>query len=358
MLLMLFAVIPAIARDFTYTFEGQTLTYTVIDENAKTCMPKEGYTDSNWNAFPGNNVSGELILPEHPIDNQMEYTLTSIGFRAFSGCNGLTLIKIPNTVTSIGEDAFAGSSDLTSVVIPNSVISIGNRAFTGCKGMTSVDIGNSVKSIGKSAFYWCIGLTSVIIPNSVESIGCDAFSGCSGLTSVVIGNSVLIIDEYAFYNCRGLTSIEIPNSVISIGEGAFWNCKGLASVVIGNSLTSIENYVFKGCENIQTIYSANRVPPTCKSNTFDEVPTDAIVYVPVGSIPGYSTSEGWSRFFKFVETDNFPNAVESIASDIDSSINDIYTLQGVCVKRNATQTDVDALTPGLYIIAGKKVIIK
>lgn len=36
----------------------------------------------------------------------------------------------------------------------------------------------------------------------------------------------------------------------------------------------------------------------------------------------------------------------------------LYNLQGVCLKRNATQDDVDALAPGLYIIGGKKVLVK
>ena len=33
---------PAMARDFTYTYEGQSLVYTVIDETAKICMVKCG----------------------------------------------------------------------------------------------------------------------------------------------------------------------------------------------------------------------------------------------------------------------------------------------------------------------------
>ena len=47
--------------------------------------------------------------------------------------------------------------------------------------------------------------------------------------------------------------------------------------------------------------------------------------------------------------------VESLAPA--SRPNDIYNLQGVCLKRNASQEDVDALAPG-YIIAGKKVLVK
>ena len=38
--------------------------------------------------------------------------------------------------------------------------------------------------------------------------------------------------------------------------------------------------------------------------------------------------------------------------------NDIYNLQGVCLKRNASQADIDALAPGFYIVGGKKVLVK
>ena len=48
--------------------------------------------------------------------------VTSIGYRAFFGCSGLTSVAIPNGVTSIGSHAFCGCSGLTSVTIPNSVL--------------------------------------------------------------------------------------------------------------------------------------------------------------------------------------------------------------------------------------------
>ncbi|MBP3889669.1 MAG: hypothetical protein J6D01_00500, partial [Muribaculaceae bacterium] len=59
-LLGVLLALPGIARDFTYEYEGQTLTYTVIDEEAKTCRTKEGtYPNPN----PGNSVSGVLEIP-------------------------------------------------------------------------------------------------------------------------------------------------------------------------------------------------------------------------------------------------------------------------------------------------------
>ena len=57
-----------------------------------------------------------------------------------------------------------------------------------------------------------------------------------------------------------------------------------------------------------------------------------------------------------------PTGIDDVMTDgQDVNItrpNDIYNLQGICLKRNASQEDIDALAPGLYIIAGKKVLVK
>ena len=65
--------------------------------------------------------------------------VTSIGYRTFSSCSGLTSIDIPNSVTSIGNSAFQGCSKLTSVTIPDSVTSIGSYAFQNCTSLTSIN---------------------------------------------------------------------------------------------------------------------------------------------------------------------------------------------------------------------------
>ena len=175
--------------------------------------------------------AGSVTIPETVIYNGTTYSVTSIGYGAFSNCSGLTSVTIPTSVTSIGGSAFMYCSSLTSVTIPNSVTSIGGEAFKGCSGLTSVTIPNSVTSIGNSAFSSCSGLLSVTIPNSVTSIGNSAFSGCSSLTSVTIPTSVTSIGSGAFSSCSGLPSVTIPNSVTSIGNSAFSGCSSLTSVV-------------------------------------------------------------------------------------------------------------------------------
>ena len=79
-----------------------------------------------------NKYTGSVVIPASVSYNGAEYSVTSIGGSAFSGCSGLTSITIPKSVTSIGVSAFSGCSGLTSVTIPKSVTSIGVEAFYDC----------------------------------------------------------------------------------------------------------------------------------------------------------------------------------------------------------------------------------
>ena len=229
------------------------------------------------------NYSGDIVIPETVVYNNVTYTVTSIGIGAFYNATGLTSVSIPNTVTAIksanscgtffgctsltsiiipssvttiGDYAFGKCTGLTSIVIPNSVTSIEGSSlggtFSGCTGLTSVIIGNSVESIGERAFYGCRNLTEIIIPNSVTSIGASSFSGCSGLTNLVLGNAVTSIGAYAFCGCQSLETVTIPDSVTTIGNEAFSSCSNLTSVIIGKSITTI-NYAFGDCNNITSV---------------------------------------------------------------------------------------------------------
>ena len=128
------------ARDFQFTYEGQTLTYTVLDEDSKTVETKKGTSQAGGR----NKVSGRLILPSVVSDGESNYTLVQLGHSAFKGCAGLTEVTIPNTVTSIETSAFSKCTGLTEVTIPNSVTSIGGTVFYECTGLTKVKITKSL----------------------------------------------------------------------------------------------------------------------------------------------------------------------------------------------------------------------
>lgn len=262
-----------------------------------------------------------------------------IGHDAFYKCSNLSSIDIPQTVIHICEGAFYGCSSLSSVIIPNSVISIGSTAFSDCSSLTSVTIPNSVTSIEYCAFCDCSSLSSVTIPNSVENMGRSVFSKC---TSLPIIDNIRYADTYlveavdkdlstysikdgtkwimgsAFKNCTNLTSISIPNTIISIGNEAFYNCGKLASIGLPENISLIDvslfenctnltsitvpkkvkdiyNSAFRNCRQLSSIYSLAPTPPEIRSQTFENISNNAIVYVPPFCSQAYRTCEYWNN---------------------------------------------------------------
>ena len=194
-------------------------------------------------AFSGCNTLASIDLPEG---------LKSIGQYAFYGCTGLTSLTLPSTVTSIAYRAFEGCTGLTSMFIPDSVTSLGNALFYG-SGVTSVSLGPIVETTRmNSPLSYCQNL-SVTVREGVSAIGESAFSDCTYITSFTLPESLTGVGRYAFYNCRGLSSLTIPEGVTSIGDSAFTGCTGLTSMVIPDGVTSLASGLFNSCTGLTSI---------------------------------------------------------------------------------------------------------
>ena len=100
--------------------------------------------------------------------------VTSIGDNTFYDCEALTTVNIPDGVTSIGKNAFTCCYYL-SVNIPSCLTSIGEAAFLDCYDLQSVTIPAGVTSIGKEAFKRCCLMTVTIYAPSLTEYGVDAF---------------------------------------------------------------------------------------------------------------------------------------------------------------------------------------
>ena len=224
-----------------------------------------------------------------------------------------------------------------------------------CRELTSVTIPNSVTEIGGGAFSDCSSLTSVTIPNSVTEIGGYTFSGCSSLTSVTIPNGVTRIGDNAFFNCSSLTSVTIPNSVTKIGDSAFLGCRSLKNFTFGSGLQSIGQEAFSNCINITQISSEAVVPPTCRRNALNGInKSKCKLIVPKNSLDAYKQADQWKDFLLIEgSTTGITNTVYN-----NSALADVYTIDGTKRLSKASTDEINALPKGVYIVNGKKIIIK
>ena len=227
--------------------------------------------------------------------NIQEYNVKNgtkvIGKWAFSGCEELTHVVIPNTVTTIENNSFRDCNQLEEVILPDSVIEICDFAFTG-SGLVDISIPKSTSKISPFAFYGCqqliaihvekgnvvfdsredsnaiihtasnslvLGCCNTKIPSAVNTIAPFAFAYCNNLTDIVLPNSITDIGKAAFLDCHNLTSLDIPDSVKSIGNAGFLMCSKLKRIIIPESVTSIGNYSFAKCNDLEHVTIPNSI---------------------------------------------------------------------------------------------------
>jgi hypothetical protein len=281
--------------------------------------------------------TGDVVISDTVTYSENEYTVTSIGEKAFYRCESLTSIELPQSVTTNGDYAFYDCKSLKGIELPQSLTTIGEGVFAYCTSLTDIELPASLTTISDYAFYDCESLTSIELPASVTTIGEAVFAYCPLLANIKLSASLKSIEYAAFAYCESLTNIELPASLISIGDYAFYECSSL-----------------------KTVISFNPEPPTLDSTGFDECPIE-VVYVLDEAVDSYKGAEGWNEFniISLAQT-GIEDAIfggDAFGGDAVESAT-VYTLQGVRVKGVRTMDDVKSLTPGLYIVNGRKVFVK
>ena len=217
------------------------------------------------------HYSGDVVIPETVIYNDVTYSVTTIRKNAFTGCS-LNSIEIPSSITKICQEAFSNGSasyvkikDLAAWCNINfesyfktNPLSTASHLFLNDEEIHDLVIPDGVKTITGHAFYYFKGLTSVKIPSSVTSIGTECFAYCSGIKTVEIGDSTsqeaaTVLGQRAFYMCNIVESVVLGNNIVEIGRDAFDGCKSLHSIVIPNSVKTIGSHAFLGCESLESV---------------------------------------------------------------------------------------------------------
>lgn len=230
----------------------------------------------------------------------MGTNVTAIGNEAFGGCKNLWRVTLSGSplLAEIDDYAFSDCEALQKITLPNSVTSIGRYVFQNCESLTQATLGTGITAIPTGAFKGCMSLTTVTISGKITSIGSNAFAGCISLGTIKFSGTraewlavekggswsnatgkftVQCTDGYIYpatdgltyaanganYSVTGYTTkpetiLTIPasyngSSVVSVGKEAFKNCNAVINLTIPATVTSIGDKAFYGCSSLTTI---------------------------------------------------------------------------------------------------------
>lgn len=288
-------VLPASINYLSQTFGGfsRTLKFISVASGNKVYDSRE-----NCNAIIETATN---ILRCGCVNTVIPTSVTEIG--AWSMCNKLESITIPEHITAIGEGALRYNR-YEEITIPASVKTIGVMAFESCWNLKKVNILSEKCDIGFDAFAKCAMLKTVnSYQKSPSAIPDNAFSNSLDNDNLPVLNDDLTLyvpfgtkslyettdgwknfkvikefveeDGVAFAveddktvslkenNGPSEKEVEIPASVIiegesypvtTIGENAFENNETLELMTIPETINEICDGAFAGCSGLKAIY--------------------------------------------------------------------------------------------------------
>ena len=336
--------------------------------------------------------SGEITIPSSVTYNEKIYQVTAIGSSAFKTCNSLNSVSIPSSVTMIGNSAFE-YTNLTSITIPNSVTSIGERAFYFCENLTSVSIPNSVTNIGSYAFQYCDKLSTVKVEWEIPvSISSDVFSNREGVMLNVPAGTKAAYEAAEYWQDFDIAE-GVSTTISSAGWATlytdraldFLGMEGLTAYTATLSGTTVtltpvndvpagSGVVLKGAGgtyNIPAIASSATDGGDLKGSATEDLTYDAsaandyymlalndagnaqFAKLTGGTITAgkayLEVARSAARMLSIVVANGDATGIDAIEHTQPATSNEVYSLSGQRVSQPQK---------GLYIVGGKKVIIK
>ena len=210
--------------------------------------------------------------------------------------------------------------------------------FNGCESLTSVDVsGFNTANVTEmySMFDGCSALTALDVSGfntaNVTDMG-YMFNGCAALASIDVSklNTERVrFMESMFNGCAALTTLDVTNFAterVRYMDNMFRDCSALTTIKCDNTWTcGTSTDMFKGCTALKGAVE------------YDESKVDVLMANPK---TGYFTGEGTT-------------AISEINADAEGGATVIYNLHGVKMH-----DDLQSLPAGIYIVNGKKVIVK
>ena len=208
--------------------------------------------------------------------------VTEIGNYAFYGCTNLSSVTFNQNssggVTKIGDSAFENCVKLrnggsTSRILPTMLTSLGKRAFYGCESLEQITVPRNLVAISEEAFAKCVSLNKISYDNNclTDTLGENCFADCTALTTVVLPEKLALRKDGGavknpFDGCTSLVAFEISNNEkITVNNGVAYVTDGsekgiylyptgkIGEFSIASDVTFIDGYAFAGAKNLTRI---------------------------------------------------------------------------------------------------------
>jgi len=372
----------------------------------------EGVTEIESSAFEYcNNLTG-MVIPN---------TVTSMGMLTFSNCANLTIVTLSANLEEIKTLAFGYCVNIQRIFIPKSVKAINGTAFSGCASLKEfiVDDENPYFTSDNGVIYtkdmvelvkcpMALYAASYQIPDGVVKISDYAFNKCKDIEKFYLPESIEEIGSSAFEECT-MSAIRVPQATSSLKMMAFENCDQLENFVIPEKVEELPLMLLAYCDNLSYVYIPAGVKKfglsvfsSCKAlsvincrisnidatefaesygggyEQFKNIPDTCTWRIPIGCKERYQAQPWWVSTWRIIEAnDPTPDGIDhistseslrievrngriSLSSDRDMAIR-IYEVDGVLKRtvalRHGETVHVD-LPRGIYIIGGKKIVLK
>lgn len=298
--LLLAAFAPIFA--FEYTYEGNTLEYTILSDN--TVSVKHGTA----------KLKGIVKVPAQVVDpnTDISYNVTKVADEGFrhDATHVYTRIELPEGLLEIGGKAFVHCTNIVGeVILPSTLTTIGSRAFYNCQNITNLVITSPnppvlltrYNGVADDDWFMMVGQitipakqgvryrhsasgqwASAVIPrpdnnapvvDPAESLVEDMYYRLEGGNAIVSGTTyqtnfalnipanisvegvtypVKEIADSAFLNNGYLSSLQFPEGITHIGEKSFCKAANLiGDVILPYSLEKIDYRAFFNSSKIE-----------------------------------------------------------------------------------------------------------
>ena len=266
-------------------------------------------------AVQDENLSGDIVIPESISYDGNNYVVIRATNGAFQNTD-ITSIILPNSITSLGNNCFEKCNNLISVKLPDNITSLGDNTFSSCSKLSSIKLPDTLTSLGKYCFSHCY-LTSLILPNSITTLEKGCFLDCENIETITLPTNITNLPAACFEGCKKLSKITLHEGITSLGISCFQGCTSLTSIKLPKSINKISSSLdytgcFKDCSNLSEVTCLwNNLDDIDVSNyTFDNIFSEARLYIPKGTTAIYKAKEPWSNFKYIIEENDITEDAE------------------------------------------------